>query len=87
MKAPTDDLNDLQSDIGHLAHLMDVLTNMVIELPRDPGGRTMADQATALAWIARDMAEMLVEEAGLCHARVIAEMAEARSRKRGGSLQ
>lgn len=87
MRAPTDDLNDLQCDIGHLAHLMDVLTNMVVELPRDPGGKTMADQATALSWIARDMAEMLVEEAALCHARVIADATEARGRKRGGALQ
>ncbi|RUV90269.1 hypothetical protein EOA60_21140 [Mesorhizobium sp. M1A.F.Ca.IN.020.06.1.1] len=83
MKAPTDDLNDLESDIGNLAHLMGVLTEILVEMPRVAPSAPMLDRANALSWIARDMANQMVEAVALCHARVLAD----RRSKKGGSLQ
>ncbi|TGS63030.1 hypothetical protein EN844_24690 [Mesorhizobium sp. M3A.F.Ca.ET.201.01.1.1] len=83
MRPPTDDLNDLESDIGHLAHLLDVLTDKLVEMPREATPAHMLDQANALSWVARDMANQMVEAMALCHARVLAE----RRGKKGGTLQ
>jgi hypothetical protein len=84
MMPPTDNLNDLESDINHLAHLMDVIADILVELPREENsGRTMLDKATALSWIARDMSLQLTEAVAMCHSRVIADL----QGKKGGSLQ
>jgi hypothetical protein len=85
MRAPTDDLNDLESDIGHLAHLLDVLTTQLVEMPREAPPEHLLNRANALSWIARDMAEQMVTAMALCHARVLAE--RKRAGKGGGSLQ
>lgn len=83
MRAPTDNLNDLESDIGHLAHLMDILTGILVEMPREVAEVDQFEKATALSWIARDMADQMVEAIALCHRRVIADLRG----KKGGSLQ
>ncbi|ESX32881.1 hypothetical protein NKH47_17905 [Mesorhizobium sp. M1060] len=84
MKAPTDNLDDLQSDIAHLSEVMDIIVETLLDTPRFDGSNKLLDRSIALSWIARDMADMLRTEADLCHQRVLQE---ARARKRGGSLQ
>lgn len=53
------DLDDLQSDIGHLCHLLDALAAAMNELDYgEEGNRNFGlDRANAFVWIARDMAE------------------------------
>jgi hypothetical protein len=54
-------IDDLQSDIWHLYHLLDVLTCHMVGMPHVRDGKRDADmdQASALAWIARDVAHRL----------------------------
>lgn len=80
MTAPSDDLNDLQSDIGNLAHLLAVLYGHTTEQEFVVDGvrSSVADQICALAMIARDLAENLNATMNACHDRVLAD---ARGRK------
>ncbi|TPM59127.1 hypothetical protein FJ959_09665 [Mesorhizobium sp. B2-2-4] len=80
MTAPSEDLNDLQSDIGNLAHLLAVLYGQTTEQEFVVNGvrSSLADQICALAMIARDLAENLNAAIDACHNRVLAD---ARSRK------
>ena len=85
MSAPSDDLNDLQSDIGNLALLLAVLYEQSTEqeFQKPDGTRNVfADQLSALAMIARDLAERLNETMDACHNKVVAD---ARGGKAGAS--
>ncbi|MFK0688028.1 hypothetical protein ACFX5Q_07460 [Mesorhizobium sp. IMUNJ 23033] len=76
MSAPSNSLDDLQSDIGNLAHLLAVLYDQTTEqqFERADGSRnTHADEIHALAMIARDLAERLNASADACHHKVIAD--------------
>jgi hypothetical protein len=78
MSAPSDDLNDLQSDIGNLAHLLAVLYDRSTEqefVKPDGKRNVFADELCALVMIARDLAERLNEAADACI------VADARSQK------
>jgi hypothetical protein len=55
------DLNDLQSDIGHMAQLMDVIADIVVEGPISVGGPCF-QRLNSLVWIARDMAQRLEDQ-------------------------
>lgn len=82
MITPSDDLNDLQSDIGNLHHLLSVLYAQTTEqqFVRADGSRnTQADEISALAMIARDLAESLTEAADACLSKVLAEAREGAS--------
>ncbi|MER8811952.1 hypothetical protein [Mesorhizobium sp. M0965] len=80
MTAPSDDLDDLQFDTGNLHHLLEVLyaQTMEREFERDGKRVALADQISALAMIARDLAERLNEAAGAC---IDNAMADAKARK------
>ncbi|MER8531711.1 hypothetical protein NKH61_10505 [Mesorhizobium sp. M1005] len=75
MTAPSDDLNDLQSDIGNLHQLLEVLYEQTTEqeFVRDGKRTALADQICALAMIGRDLAERLNEAADACLSRVLAD--------------
>ncbi|PAP94542.1 hypothetical protein, partial [Mesorhizobium wenxiniae] len=75
MTAPSDDLNDLQSDIGNLHQLLEVLYDQTgeQEFQRDGKRIALADQIHALAMIARDLAERLNASADACHTKVMAD--------------
>ncbi|MER9776812.1 hypothetical protein [Mesorhizobium sp. M0220] len=76
MTAPSDDLNDLQSDIGNLHHLLSVLYAQTTEqqfVHADGSRNTQADELSALAMIARDLAERMNEAADACLSKVLAE--------------
>lgn len=53
MSAPT--LDDVSSDVSHLAHILDVILETTHNLDV-PASHTM-DRLCALIWIGRDMAE------------------------------
>ncbi|RWK66094.1 hypothetical protein [Mesorhizobium sp.] len=80
MTAPSDDLSDLQSDIGNLHQLLEVLYDQTgeQEFQRDGKRIALADQIHALAMIARDLAERLNESVDACHTKVLAD---AKARK------
>lgn len=81
MRAPSDNLDNLQSDIGTLAHLLAVIYDRSTEqeFAKPDGSRnTQADELSALAMIARDLAERVNASADACHTRVIAD---ARAKK------
>ncbi|RWM76683.1 MAG: hypothetical protein EOR81_21765 [Mesorhizobium sp.] len=72
-------LSDLQSDIGNLHHLLEVLYDQTgeQEFQRDGKRIALADQIHALAMIARDLAERLNAAADACHTKVIADAKKA----------
>jgi hypothetical protein len=76
MMRPSDDMNDLTSDIRHLSTLVGVITSMTIDIINPD--RTIEDyrravnEVTDLLWIARDMVEQLVENGEACHDKVLA---------------
>ncbi|MER8579256.1 hypothetical protein NKG95_10955 [Mesorhizobium sp. M1423] len=80
MTAPSDDLDDLQFDTGNLHHLPEVLYGQTMEQEFERDGKrvALADQISALAMIARDLAERLNEAAGAC---IDNAMADAKARK------
>ncbi|BAV45833.1 Uncharacterized protein MLTONO_0930 [Mesorhizobium loti] len=82
MNGPSDNLNDLEGDIGLLAHLLEVLCEEANdqEFVRPDGTRiTSADRLCALATIARDMGVRMVETAAACHQVVLDERRKAAS--------
>ncbi|MER8979283.1 hypothetical protein [Mesorhizobium sp. M0870] len=83
MSAPSDDLNDLQSDIGNLAHLLTVLYSQTTEQEFVVNGvrSSVADQICALAMIARDLGENLNATMDACHNKVLAD-----ARAKGGAV-
>ena len=56
---PSDDLDDLQSDIGNLHQVLEVLFDQTLEQEFERDGKriALADQICALAMIARDLAD------------------------------
>lgn len=56
--------DDIQSDIWHLYHLLDALTEHMVEMPhvRDGARDGDMDRASALAWIARDITKRLAND-------------------------
>lgn len=70
MAAPYD-LNDLQSDIGHLANLLEVVTDHFLEhvpfVDADGNRRPEIDRLNALVWIARDLGNGLCEKVEQLH--------------------
>jgi hypothetical protein len=73
---PTDQttsVDDIHSDITHLAHLIDEITTKVIGMDRsdDEGRNQELDRVGSLLWIARDMVELtekqLAENIGGLH--------------------
>ncbi|RWK79623.1 MAG: hypothetical protein EOR51_11975 [Mesorhizobium sp.] len=79
MTAPSNSLDDLQSDIGNLHQLLEVLYDQTgeQEFQRDGKRIALADQIHALAMIARDLAERANEALEACHLKVLAERKEA----------
>jgi hypothetical protein len=87
MTAPSDDLNDLQSDLGNLHQLLEVLFDKTTdqEFERDGKRIALADQICALAMIARDLAERMNEAADACLTKVHADAKALRSACTGGA--
>lgn len=52
--------DDLESDLSQLHHLLDVVVDIMLEMPHD--GNVEQRRVDALVWIARDLAEHLVEK-------------------------
>ncbi|MER9574930.1 hypothetical protein NKI78_04655 [Mesorhizobium sp. M0400] len=75
MTAPSNSLDDLQSDIGNLHHLLEVLYDQSTEQEFERDGKrvALADQICALAMIARDLAERMNEAADACLSKVLAD--------------
>jgi hypothetical protein len=76
MSVPSNSLDNLQGDIGNLAVLLGVLCDRTNdqEFARPDGSRViLADEISALAHIARDLAERLNEAAEACHNKVVAD--------------
>ncbi|RWQ66214.1 hypothetical protein [Mesorhizobium sp.] len=80
MNAPSNNLNDLQSDIGNLHQLLEVLYEQTTEQEFEREGKrvALADQICALTAIARDFTERMLEAVDACHDKVIAD---AKARK------
>jgi hypothetical protein len=55
--APT--LDDIQSDIWHLYHLLDAIVDQQLELQHDGTGNGPLDRVDSLTWIAREVARKL----------------------------
>lgn len=75
----SDDLEDLQSDIGNLHHLLEVLYDQTLEqeFERDGKRLALADQICALTAIARDFTERMLEATDACiHKAMAAAKAE-----------
>jgi len=55
------DLNDLQSDLSHLEHLVDTVAQTIMECDFGPAENRIPhmDRLNALIWISRDMVENL----------------------------
>jgi hypothetical protein len=74
MTGPSDDLNDLESDIRHVSTLLSATYDIAIQTPMPEAMQTVQD----LLWIARDLAEKLVATAEACHQKVLDERKAAR---------
>ncbi len=75
MTRPSDDLNDLTSDIAHLSTLIGVITNLAIDIiskDKEQCELTKKEigEVTDLLWIARDMVKQLVKNGESCHDKV-----------------
>jgi hypothetical protein len=75
MIRPSNDMNNLTSDIRHLSTVVGVITSMALDIA-DPDKQL--NEICDLLWIARDMVEQLVENGEACHDKVLAETAAAR---------
>ncbi|MGB3502275.1 MAG: hypothetical protein WBA44_11665 [Mesorhizobium sp.] len=75
MTPSSDDMNDLTSDLRHLRVLIDVITDMAINIdyPSD-----QQNEVSDLLWIARDLAAQVEKNGYVCHERILAEGAAAR---------
>jgi hypothetical protein len=58
--APT--LDDIQSDIWHLYHLLEAIVDEQLNLPHDKTGDSPQDRVDSLTWIARDVARKLAAD-------------------------
>ncbi|MGB3486656.1 MAG: hypothetical protein WBA37_11970 [Xanthobacteraceae bacterium] len=58
--APT--LDDIQSDIWHLYHLLEAIVDEQLNLPHDKTGDSPQDRVDSLTWIARDVARKLATD-------------------------
>ena len=75
MTAPSDNLDDLQSDIGHVSVLMETICDIAIEIPM-PDDDSIAKrllQVQALLWIARDLSTHLGEAVEACQSKAMRE--------------
>jgi len=65
--SPSTDASDLESDLRHLAHLLDATVWHMQDMDHSgsgPNGRSYdLDRANAFIWIARDMADNLAADA------------------------
>ncbi len=76
MTRPSDDLNDLTSDIAHLSTLIGVITGLAIDIispDKEQCEQTKQEinEVTDLLWIARDMVEQIVKNGESCHDKAL----------------
>ena len=64
--APT--IDDIQSGIWHLYHLLDTIVDLQLELPHDGTGTSPLDRVGALASVARDTARKLAADTDIVSA-------------------
>jgi hypothetical protein len=60
-------LDDLESDVSHLCHLLDITVNGLLGNDNSFGSKIQYERASAVAWVARDLAETIkqkLEEGG-----------------------
>lgn len=62
MSAGKDILSDIESDLGHLYHLLDIAVETLIEVDHgeSPSNRPYLERLGAILWIARDRAQGVV---------------------------
>ncbi|WP_210203098.1 hypothetical protein [Pseudaminobacter soli (ex Li et al. 2025)] len=75
-------MDDLESEIGHLAALIGTIADIAIEIP---GSDPTMNRVNALLWIARDLSERLVDATTACHSKIIADRSSAPIRMVGGA--
>lgn len=81
MSAPSDSLDDLQSDIGHVAVLIATIQDLAINvaMPENEAVAKGIQQVQSLLWIARDLSENLNVAAEACHQKVMRDFRTPRS--------
>jgi hypothetical protein len=55
-------IDDIQSDIWHLYHLLDTIVDLQLELPHDGTGTSPLDRVDSLTWVARETARKLAHD-------------------------
>ncbi|MER9691960.1 hypothetical protein NKJ16_08480 [Mesorhizobium sp. M0179] len=73
MNAPSDSLDDLESDIRHVATLIRTTYDVAVETPM-PENASIAhamQQVQDLLWIARDLSSNLIAAADACHTKAL----------------
>lgn len=80
MSAPSDSLDDLESDIRHVSTLIRTTYDVAIEtpMPADESIAAAMQQVHDLLWIARDLSGNLIDAAAACHSRVMTERRKRR---------
>ena len=68
-------LDDVASDAAHLSHLLDVLVEEAINMPRRSDGSHIdsLDRVAALLWVARDVSEKLSGDVSIANQRLTCE--------------
>jgi len=66
-------LDDLEGDLYHLHHLIDVTVDKMQDLHHD--GNPQQHQADALAWIARNLSKQIAERASQLHSEIMRDRA------------
>lgn len=67
MTTPEYSLDDIESDLGHLYHLLDIAVETLIEVDHgeSPSNRPYLERLGAILWIARDRALGIVDDFGI----------------------
>ncbi|MGX5803372.1 hypothetical protein ACWGS9_19250 [Bradyrhizobium sp. Arg314] len=74
MTRPSNNLDDLQSDITHLSTLINIITEKALDIcipDMSDETRSEVKDVTGLLWIARDLAEQIAANAEACQCRII----------------
>lgn len=75
MTRPSDNLNDVESDIGHLRTLITVVTGMAIDL-ENPSSEQ--NDISNLLWIARDLVDQIDANIAAAHLAINKKIAHSK---------
>lgn len=82
MRQRSNDMDDLESDIGNLAALLEATAEDALEISNPD---KYLQRVQALIFIARDLSECLVDTMAACHSKVIADRRAEPIRMTGGA--